>query len=124
MTDVNPTSVICVTMPFPTVFLSLTWVEFLLSRKAFIAESVYVYTYEMFTELRKRRYLGKTSQSKHGNSQNVCIQQQIYLTIIPRVRMGYESIAHEAEGRMGYWLMAHEGEWNNCFSKIKLVRQK
>ena len=25
-----------------------------------------------------------------------------YLTIIPRVRMGYESIAHEAEGRMGY----------------------
>ena len=38
--------------------------------------------------------------------------------------MGYESIAHEAEGRMGYWLMAHEGEWNNCFSKIQLVRQK
>ena len=26
----------------------------------------------------------------------------IYLTIIPRVRMGYESIAHAAEGRMGY----------------------
>ena len=26
----------------------------------------------------------------------------MYLTIIPRVRMGYESIAHEAEGRMGY----------------------
>ena len=25
-----------------------------------------------------------------------------YLTIIPGVRMGYESIAHEAEGRMGY----------------------
>ena len=37
--------------------------------------------------------------------------------------MGYESIAHEAEGRMGYWLMAHEGKRNNCFSKIKLVRQ-
>ena len=50
------------------VFLSITWVEFLLSRKAFTAESVYVYTYEMFTELRKRRYLGKTSQSKHGIS--------------------------------------------------------
>ena len=27
---------------------------------------------------------------------------QLYLTIIPRARMGYESIAHEAEGRMGY----------------------
>ena len=24
-----------------------------------------------------------------------------YLTIIPRAQMGYESIAHEAEGRMG-----------------------
>ena len=30
--------------------------------------------------------------------------------------MGYESIAHEAEG--------HEGERNNCFSKIQLVGQK
>ena len=26
--------------------------------------------------------------------------------------MGYETIAHEAEGRMGYWLRAHEGERN------------
>ena len=25
-----------------------------------------------------------------------------YLTIIPRARMGSESIAHEAEGRIGY----------------------
>ena len=25
-----------------------------------------------------------------------------YLTIIPQVRMGSESIAHEAEGQMGY----------------------
>ena len=25
-----------------------------------------------------------------------------FLTIIPRARMGSESIAHEAEGRMGY----------------------
>ena len=25
-----------------------------------------------------------------------------YLTIISLARMGYESIAHEAEGRMGY----------------------
>ena len=30
--------------------------------------------------------------------------------------MGYESIAHEAEG--------YEGERNNCFSKILLVGQK
>ena len=48
----------------------------------------------------------------------------MYLTIIPQARMGYESIAHEAEGRMGYWLRAHEGERNNCFSKIQLVDQK
>ena len=38
--------------------------------------------------------------------------------------MGYESIAHEAEGRMGYWLRGYEGERNNCFSKIQLVGQK
>ena len=29
-------------------------------------------------------------------------QLQNYLTIIPRARMGSESIVHEAEGRMGY----------------------
>ena len=38
--------------------------------------------------------------------------------------MGYESIAHEAEGRMGYGLRGYEGERNNCFSKIQLVGQK
>ena len=30
------------------------------------------------------------------------VVRNIYLTIIPRARMGYESIAHEAEGQMGY----------------------
>ena len=43
-----------------------------------------------------------------------------YLTIIPRARIGFESIAHKAEGRMGHWLRGHEGERNNCFSKIQL----
>ena len=38
--------------------------------------------------------------------------------------MGYESIAHEAEGRMGYWLRGYEGERNTCFSKIQLIGQK
>ena len=47
-----------------------------------------------------------------------------YLTIIPRARMGSESIGHEAEGRMGYRLRGHEGERNNCFSKIQLGGQK
>ena len=40
------------------------------------------------------------------------------LTITPRAQMGYESIAHEAEGRMGYRLRRHEDERNNCFSKM------
>ena len=44
--------------------------------------------------------------------------------IIPRARMGYDSIAHSAFGLMGYWLRGHEGEKNNCFSKIQLVGQK
>ena len=30
------------------------------------------------------------------------IENEGYLTIIPRAGMGSESIAHEAEGRMGY----------------------
>ena len=47
-----------------------------------------------------------------------------YLIIIPRARMGSESIAHSAFGLMGYWLRGHEGERNNCFSKIQLVGQK
>ena len=47
-----------------------------------------------------------------------------YLTIIPWVQMGSESIAHEVEGQMGYWLRGHEGERNNCFSKIQTVGQK
>ena len=38
--------------------------------------------------------------------------------------MGYESIAHWAEGGMGYLLIGYEGERNNCFSKIQLVGQK
>ena len=36
---------------------------------------------------------------------SVCFSAEIvrvYLTIIPRARMGSEPIAHEAEGRMGY----------------------
>ena len=45
------------------------------------------------------------------------------VTIIPRARMGSESVAHKAEGRMGYWLRGHEGERKNCFSKIQLVGQ-
>ena len=47
-----------------------------------------------------------------------------YLTIIPRARVGSESIAHETEGRMGYWLRGHEGKRNNCFSKVQLVGKK
>ena len=27
---------------------------------------------------------------------------EVYLTVIPRVQMGSESIAHEAKGRIGY----------------------
>ena len=38
--------------------------------------------------------------------------------------MGYESIAHEAEGRVGHWLRGYEDERNYCFSKIQLDGQK
>ena len=39
-------------------------------------------------------------------SEHIFAPNADYLTIIPRAQMGYESIAHEAEGRMGYWLRA------------------
>ena len=49
---------------------------------------------------------GKNKLEAFGNSNqetnlriHACIE---YLTIIPRARMGSESIAHEAEGRVGY----------------------
>ena len=51
-----------------------------------------------------RKYIGKMGKS--GVIQLNCTDRWEgsveYLTIIPRVRMGYESIAHEDEGRMGY----------------------
>ena len=33
--------------------------------------------------------------------------------------MGYESIAHEAEGQMGYWLRGYEAERNNIIVLVK-----
>ena len=51
------------------------------------------------------------------------LYNDMYLTIIPRVRMDSESI-DEADSRMGHWLRGHEGKRNNCFSKIQLVGQK
>ena len=44
--------------------------------------------------------------------------------MIPRAWMGFESIAHEAEGQIGYWLRGREGERNNCCCKFQLVGQK
>ena len=65
---------------------------------------------------------GKKIVGQEG--QNSIQSHEVFLTIIPRARMGYESIAHESEGRRGYWLRGYEGERNNCFSKIQLVGQK
>ena len=44
------------------------------------------------------------SQYWTGTSLQWRLMQGIYLTIIPRTRMGSEYIIHEAEGRMGFWL--------------------
>ena len=44
-------------------------------------------------------FLVKYSLEKLPTFHNLIADQ---LTIIPRARMGSESIAHEAEGRMGY----------------------
>ena len=47
------------------------------------------------------------------------LHDSLTIIIIPRAQMGYESIAHEAEGRMGYWFRAHEGERNNIIVLVK-----
>ena len=47
----------------------------------------------------KMEFSMETKQSRDF-VEDMCIKK--YLTIIPRARMGSESIAHEAEGRMGY----------------------
>ena len=52
----------------------------------------------------------------HWTSYTLVVLHREYLTIIPRARMGSESIAIDSGG--------HEGERNNCFSKIQLVGQK
>ena len=44
----------------------------------------------------------------------------VYLTIIPRVRVGYEMADRQrgAYGRVGYnHLISNKREWNNCFIK-------
>ena len=50
--------------------------------------------------------------SKQGN--------YVYLTIIPRARVGYEMIDSQrgAKRRVGYnHLISNKREWNNCFIK-------
>ena len=46
------------------------------------------------------------------------------LAIIPRARMGSESIAHEAESRMWYRLRGDLSLRNNGFSKFQPVGSK
>ena len=44
----------------------------------------------------------------------------VYLTIIPRARVGYEMIDSQraASHRVGYnHLVSNKGKWNNCFIK-------
>ena len=75
--------------------------------------------------LQRSNFSSRAYTFKISRYASVCSSiQHIYLTIIPRARMGSESIAHEAEGRMGYWLRGYEGERNNCFSKIQIVGKK
>ena len=46
--------------------------------------------------------------------------QKVYLTIIPRARVGYDVIDSQrgAKLRVGYnYLISNKREWNNCFIK-------
>ena len=63
-------------------------------------------------------FLSKKSNNSEGQVQNTVWfslqKSRVYLTIIILpAQMGFEAIAHEAEGWVGYWLRGHEGERNN-----------
>ena len=65
----------------------------------------------------QNHYWGKGRQFTLGKvpQRLISIDPCTYLTIIPRARMGSESIARDHQA---------EGSNNNCFSKIQLVGQK
>ena len=62
------------------------------------------YYRSVFIEEVNREELVKLGQIEKGESHNEwkILYKNVALTIIPRARMGSESIAHEADGRMGY----------------------
>ena len=62
----------------------------------------------------------------HGqfNVTDILRESNSFLTIIPRARMGCESIAMRPKAKWSIDSEAITGERNNCFSKIKLVGQK
>ena len=66
----------------------------------------------------------REERQSYWNWASICEDFCVYLTIIPRARMGSELIGNEAEGLTGYLLRGYEGKRKNCFSKIQLVDQK
>ena len=62
--------------------------------------STHSYIHRELSSLFKNRYI--PGPHVHLSVHVVRMVDYEYLTIIPQARMGYESIAHEAEGRMGY----------------------
>ena len=62
--------------------------------------------YTAWTVSMKRSVLQNPDRERTNQSARICLRLVLpynkLLTIIPRARMGSESIAHEAEGRMGY----------------------
>ena len=117
-------------------YSSTLWAKQLFSSSAFYSAwqqqgyklRLFVVTWpdlRLFYENENKR-VTETSESSElwTHEHNILHPFSLYLTIIPRARMGSESIAHEAEGRMGYWLRGREYERDNCFSKIQLVGQK
>ena len=80
---------------------------------------LYCQTLPLSWQLRRWPLLKKCYWCNCKHKKIPCLE---YLTIIPRARMGYESIAHEAAGYEA--MRGYEGERNNCFSKIQPVGQK
>ena len=58
----------------------------------------------------------------HMEENDIQVYSHVFLTIIPRARVGYEVIDSQvAKCRVGYnHLISNKREWNNCFIKNHL----
>ena len=69
---------------------------------SFAQECMVIYDLDSMSHVRYITSLYPTIHTQRTDSHDTGNSMPYSLTIIPQAQMGYESIAHEAEGRIGY----------------------